>query len=217
MTLPRNITTGSYYHLYNRGYKKQVLFHDTNDWARMLFSILYYQSPARFSNTVRIVRSYTQVDGFDVPNESFSAVMNGRQVELVAFCLMPNHMHLLVRELVQGGISRYMQRVMVGYTMYHHTKYEQKGHVFESVFKSVPVVENDQLVYLSAYIHKNPSELKAWRGKEEHYPWSSLQDYVHENRWGGLLAQEIILDQFDGTSASNYRDYVKTSPAKGQD
>lgn len=127
---------------------------------------------------------------------------------------MPNHYHLLVRELVDGGIASYMQRLGTAYTKYFQTKYQVTGHVFENRYRAKLVADNEYLTHLSAYIHRNPRELKAWKGREVEYPWSSYQDYVTANRWGGLLAQEIILDQFEGTPRSNYADFVRTSPAK---
>ena len=107
-----------------------------------------------------------------------------------------------------------MQRVSVAYAKYFNQKYQTPGHVFQGPFKAIHIKDNRQLMYLSAYIHRNPRELRTWKDNEEHYPWSSLTDYVNENRWGGLLASEIILDQFEGTSKSNYASFVKTSSAK---
>lgn len=215
MTVARRIGTGDYYHVYNRGFAKRNLFVNQTDWVRMLFAILYYQSPARFDNTRRLCADFDPSLGFNTTPEEFSSVIGGRQVELVAFSLMPNHYHLLIRELIEGGLSRYLQRVQVSYTMYWNAKYETSGHVFQGRYNAKHIADNEYLTHLSAYIHRNPRELKAWKGREADYPWSSYQDYVKENRWGGLLAQEIILDQFEGTKQSNYADFVKTSPAKG--
>lgn len=217
MTLARGTGIGEYYHIYNRGAFKHGVFSDRTEHARFLFSILFFQSPALFKNASRIVRQFDTQAGFPVRDDDFNAVLEGRGVELVSFCIMGNHFHLLVRELAEGGISRYMQRIEVAYTKYFNTKYDASGHVFQGRYKAVHVADNEQLMHLSAYIHRNPRELKSWKGKEVEYPWSSYQDYVKENRWGGLLAQEIILDQFEGTAKSNYSDFVKSSPAKGLD
>jgi putative transposase len=214
MTAKRDIVPGEYYHIYNRGTRKAGLFLDSRDWARFLFGVLYFQSPTPFPQVGRLSKTYTSSEGFSVPDRDFANVLNGRSVELVSFCLMGNHFHLIVRELVEGGISRYMQRIELAYTRYFNTKYSMSGHVFQGRYRTVHVADNEQLMHLSAYIHRNPRELKVWKDKEERYPWSSYQDYVTENRWGGLLAQEIILDQFEGTDKSNYADFVKTSPAK---
>jgi len=74
------------------------------------------------------------------------------------------------------------------------------------------VQDNDQILHLSAYIHKNPIAIKEWRGKLDQYPWSSLTDYVHENRWGDLLQPAIVLDQFKGVK--DYKSFIKENVAK---
>ena len=128
---------------------------------------------------------------------------------------MPNHFHLTVKEVAEGGISQYMQRVLNAYTKYYNAKYNKFGHLFQGPYKIVHIEDNRQLLHLSAYIHRNPRELKKWRQKEDKYPWSSYQDYVFENRWGNLLSQNIISDQFE--SKHEYHNFVKTSTAKTLD
>lgn len=214
MAFARGLVPGEYYHVYNRAARGRTLFTNEAEWARFLFGILYYQSPTPFTNALRLSKTFEPKSGFVIPDADFENVLRARRVELVAFCIMPNHFHLLVRELVPGGISRYVQRVELSYTKYFNTKYDTSGHVFQGRFQAKHIPDNEYLMHLSAYIHRNPRELKAWRGRETAYPWSSYQDYVEVNRWGGLLAQEVVLDQFDGTTRSNYADYIKTSPAK---
>ena len=214
MSVARNLALGEYYHVFNRAAHKHGIFRENADWARFLFGVIYFQSPTLFPNVRRLAKTFQSKTGFEIPETDFQNVLLGKNVELVSFCLMNNHYHLILRELVEGGIARYMQRVNEAYAKYFNIKYETLGHVFQGPFKAVHVRDNRQLLYLSAYIHRNPHELKAWRGKEAEYPWSSLHDYTVENRWGGLLAPEIILDQFEGTSKSNYAGFVRSSTAK---
>lgn len=214
MTHARAIVTGEYYHVYNRGLGKRTVFQDRADYARFLFGVLYFQSPTLIAQVGRNARTFSDHGGFEVSETLFSNVQNGKHVELVAFCLMPNHYHLVLRQLTDGAIPRYMQRVDLAYARYANLRHEHTGHLFQSPYRSRLVSDNEYLTHLSAYIHRNPRELKGWKGREHEYPWSSYQDYVTENRWGGLLAQEIILDQFDGTKSSNYSDFVKSSLAK---
>ncbi len=214
MTLARGVAPEEYYHVFNRGAHRLPIFKDNIDRLRFLFLILYCQSPATTKNVNRIVRRGSAEEGFPVPLDEQEVMIRSRGVELVAFSLMPNHFHLLLKETVEGGISDYMQRVGTAYTMYFNTKYEASGHVFQGRYKSVHVKDNRQLTYLSAYIHRNPRELKDWKDKEEKYPFSSLQDYVDKNRWGNLIVTDIIAEQFAGAKDSNYRDFVRTSTAK---
>jgi putative transposase len=214
MTLARRLAPGEYYHVYNRAMHKSALFQTHTDWARFLFGVLYFQSPTLFPQAGRLVKTFTEHEGFIVSELDFKNVLTGKTIELVSFCIMPNHFHLILRELVEGGIAQYMQRVELAYTKYFNTKFSRSGHVFQGPYKTVHIQDNEQLTYLSTYIHRNPRELKTWKGREADYPWSSYQDYVKENRWGGLLAPEIILDQFEGSKRSNYADFARTSPAK---
>jgi putative transposase len=208
------IAPGEYYHVFNRGAFRQNIFLGKADWQRFLFSILYLQSNEPFTNISRLVTGFSTETGFPVPDDVTSVVLGNRSVELVAFCLMSNHYHLLLREAEEGGISSYMQRVANGYTKYFNTKHERSGHVFQGAYKAVHVKDDRQLLYLSAYIHRNPREIPEWKGREFEYPWSSLQDFTTANRWGGLIVPEIIVGQFEQTKESNYADFVRTSTSK---
>ncbi len=181
---------------------------------RFLFYILYGQSPIPFKNINRSVKKFSSQEGFLVDTENTNDVILNRTTELTAFCLMPNHFHLIVKETIEGGIANYLQRIGDGYTKYFNTKYEGSGRIFQGAYQAKHIPDNNYLLYLSAYIHRNPRELKAWKSKEFEYPWSSLQDFTEANRWGGLLMSDIIADQFENTPNSNYKDFVKTSTAK---
>jgi len=206
------IAPGEYYHIFNRGNNKQLIFLDARDWSRFLFLIIYLQSPIVFPKISRQVSSFVQNRAFDVENNVLEEIVKERYVELVNFALMPNHFHLIAHEFKDGGIANYMQRVLCAYTKYFNTKYDRSGHLFQGPYKAVHIEDNEQLLYLSSYVHKNPRELSEWKNREHLYPWSSYQDYVAENRWDKLLLQNIILDQF--SNKKEYGQYVKSSPAK---
>lgn len=214
MALARGIAPGEYYHLMNRGAGRMGVFKDRSDYMRMLFGVLHFQSPAQFPNMHRIIAKGSPTEGFPLPLEKQEEVINTRLVELAAFCIMGNHFHLLVKEVEEGGVAKYMQRVLTAYTMYFNAKYKTSGHLFQGRYKAVHVADDRQLTYLSAYIHKNPHDMAEWRGKEFEYPWSSLQDYTLANRWGGLIVPDVIVGQFERTKGSNYADFVRTSTAK---
>ena len=133
-------------------------------------------------------------------------------MSLVNFTQMPNHFHLTLLERVKNGISSYMQRVLNAYAKYFNTRYERSGHLFEAPFQAVHIEDNEKLLYLSAYVHRNQREIKKWKNREHLYPWSSYQDYIRENRWGELIEPGIVLKQF--SSKSEYKDFVETSGAK---
>lgn len=207
-----SITPGGYYHIFNRGNNKQPTFLDNRDRARFLFLIMHLQSPAIFQNISRQVAHYVKNSAFNIGGEDELKIVQNREVKIISFALMPNHFHLMVSELKSRGIAHYMQRVLCAYTKYFNTRHERSGHLFQGPYKAVHIKDNRQLLYLSSYIHKNPKEINEWKNKEHLYPWSSYQDFVKENRWGKLLQQNIILDQFSNKKEYGY--FVKSSLAK---
>lgn len=203
---------GEYYHIYLRGNNKQDIFYDARDMARLLFLVTCFQSPIGFDHIYRFVDSIVQSSALAISKKLTKEIIQKRYVELVSFAFMPNHFHLLVGETERGGVSQYMQRILTAYSKYLNIRYEKSGHIFQGPFQIVHITTNEQLLYLSAYIHRNPHELKEWKNRERLYPWSSYQDYIKKNRWGGLLKTDIILDQFK--KRKEYQEFVKTSGAK---
>jgi putative transposase len=203
------IIQGEYYHTFNRGNNKQPIFNNEKDQIRLLFLILYLQSPLTFYNISRQTNYFVKHRVF---NTSTKKIVENRYIELVAFTLMPNHFHLILHELKEGGISQYMQRVLNAYTKYFNTKYNISGHLFQGPFQTIRIKDDDQLLYLSAYIHRNIREIKDWTDKEHLFPWSSYQDYIGINRWKELLKKDIISEQFP--NSKKYKSFVEKSGAK---
>ncbi|MDP3762710.1 MAG: transposase [bacterium] len=208
------IAPGEYYHIYNRGVSKRIIFYDESDYARMLFLILFCQSPILVYNIGQRIKSFSKTGDFHLAPQIKKRILENRSVELTSFVLMPNHFHLKVCERDEGGISAYLQKVEIAYTKYFNAKYKHSGHLFQGPFKSVHVKTNEQALHLSAYLHRNPRELAGWKNKEQNYPWSSCQDYIGQNRWGEFVKRELILEQF--SSPKEYREFLDSSPAKAE-
>ena len=206
--------TNSHYHICNKSNNEQPIFLDERDYARFLFSVLFYQSPISFYNLGRQSSHFVKHSIFNISSDTLKKVISTRKVELNIFATMPSHFHLLAQEKTKGGISSYLQRLQNGYAKYFNAKYKKQGHLFQGAFRAIPVETDEQLLYLSAYIHRNPRELKEWKNKEAEYPWSSYQDLVKKNRWGELLKPDIILNQFSNTNS--YLKFIETSTAKLQ-
>ena len=204
---------GEYMHIFNRGNNKQSIFTNEHDRRRFLFGVLFFQAPVEISNISRFIAA-VQPSGLHIGLHIHIAdeVIKKRTVEVVSFTLMDNHFHLIVHELKKDGIPLYLSRIQNSYTQYVNTKYERTGHLFQGPYKSIRVASDEQLLYLSAYIHRNSRELKGWKGREHIYPWSSYQDYIGENRWGKLLVPDIVLDHFE--NKKEYRETVEESGAK---
>lgn len=197
------------YHIYNRSIEKKPIFVDQKDCVRALANIFIFQGATvsinPFSRATKIIAEPRR---FSREFERLCDVVNeDRLVELVAFSLMKTHLHLIVHELQEDGVPRYMSRIGNSFTKYHNTRYERKGPLFEGSYNARLIDSDDYLLHASVYIHKNISEVEKWRGKEWKYPWSSLQDFTEGNRWGDLLRREIVLDHFE--TPSEYKKYVQ--------
>lgn len=203
---------GEYYHIYNRGNNKQPIFRDEKDWARLLFLVIYFQSRLTFYNLGRQVTHFVRHSVFNISDEITKEIIKNRSVELINFTLMPNHFHLIIHELKERGTSQCMQRILNAYTKYFNAKHKTSGHLFQGPFQVVHIENDNQLLYLSAYIHRNPREIKEWTNKEHLFPYSSYQDCINKNRWGELLRTDIVMGQF--SSEEKYRSFVETSGAK---
>ncbi|MFY9493364.1 MAG: transposase [Minisyncoccia bacterium] len=205
-----------YYHVLNRGNNKQTIFFNDADRIRFLLSILLFQSPLVIKNMDRVAKEFVQNpilhSNKEIDDEMIGDIISNRFVELICFTLMPNHFHLLIREIKKGGVAKYMQKIQISYTKYFNIKNDKVGHHFQGGYKAVHITKNNQLLYLSTYIHRNSREINLWKGRENLYPWSSLQDYTSINRWGDILKRNIILGQFE--NPKKYKEFVKNSSAK---
>jgi len=175
------LLSGGIYHLLNRGVDSRVVFQSKRDYERFLLTILECNS----SDVVAGNRCRRNL--FSISDSEDKKDQKGYPlVEILAFCLMPNHFHLVVKQLVDGGISKFMQRLGNSYTKYFNIKNERKGSLFMSRYKSVYVDSDSQFQHLITYVHANPLDLvmPEWRRGElknfnkakhflESYKWSS--------------------------------------------
>ena len=207
-----NFAKNEHYHVFSKGVNKEKIFIDDKDQVRFIFLMTHFQSPIRIYNISWYTESFLKKGSFSTKEDKVDEILKKRNVELIAFVLMPNHFHFLIRNLEDSILSVYMHRILTAYSKYFNAKYNRKGHVFHGPFGAVHVKNNNQLLHLSSYIHKNPKEIGSWKNSYDQYPWSSYQDYIGLNRWGNFLSTEIVLKQFK--DQAKYRDFVSTSTAK---
>ena len=205
----RTFSPHTYYHIFNRGFEKRVIFHDERDYQRFLFSLLFLQKPISILNTSMNCSRYFKLGELLPSTESLIGETES-MIELINFCIMPNHFHITIKTKSEAHVSRYLQKVLASYTKYYNKKYERDGFIFGGPFKHVEVSTEQQLLYLSAYIHRNPVDLVEWQSRLSQYPWSSYSDYVNFNRWGDLLRIERIMDFYQ----DDYGSFVMGSGAK---
>ncbi len=210
MTRPIEFAPEEFYHVYNRGTEKRKIFMARNDYGRFL-ALMYLanqEEPTELKLQGRTL-------------ERIRKPRKGKQlVDIVTYCLMPNHFHLLIREIEEGGISKFMQKLTTGYTMYFNKRNERNGSLFQGRFKATHVADDRYLRYLISYIHLNPIKLIEPKWKEtgitnkvlaerylETYTPSSYLDYLGKKRLEGMvLSREALPEYF--SSCADFKIFV---------
>lgn len=186
-----SFVSGEYYHIYSRGNSKQKIFLDEADYDRFLTLLFLCNSKLNinFRNVIDAIKNPLAFEREET------------LVDIGAFCLMPNHFHLLIRERGEGNISLFMKKLLTAYVMYFNKKYERTGSLFEGKFKSEHVGEDNYLKYLFSYIHLNPVKLIDSKWKIEgirdkskaqkyalHYEYSSYASLGNESqKWNKII------------------------------
>jgi REP element-mobilizing transposase RayT len=139
-----------------------------------------------------------------------------KEVSLLAYCLLSNHIHLLV-ETPQGNLSKMMQAFQTSYTLYFNRRHGRSGHVFEQRYKALLVDKDNYLLQVSRYIHRNPVAAKLVERPQD-YRWSSYGAYVSSKPALGLSTSQV-LEQLGGKrrreQIRNYREYVESDLGGG--
>lgn len=203
---------GEFYHIYNRGIDKREIFVDASDYAR-------FQSLLFVGNTDM---SISLKDLYRQGVNPFELDVDNKLVSIGAYCLMPNHFHILATPLIDNGISIFMQKICTAYSMYFNRKYERSGSLFQGKFKSQLAAEDRYLKYLFSYIHLNPVKLIESDWKEtgirnrdrveeylRNYKYSSLAEMLGQQR-----SESVILDS---ASFPNYFENISKAEEEVRD
>ena len=170
------LVTGEVYHVFSRSIAGYKVFNDDDDFTRMLQLLKYYQikNDLRFSDFIET--GLVQQEGF---NNAFNIISKDKNklVQIVAYCFMPTHIHLILKQLAEKGISTYMGNILNSYSRYFNTLHKRKGPLWESKFKNVRVANDDQLLHLTRYIHLNPTTASLSK-KPEDWDYSSYNEYL---------------------------------------
>jgi putative transposase len=199
-----NFSVDEFYHLYSRGVDKRVVFDDDNDRSRFI-KLLFVCNHSESIVFRDLSRDSSLQDIFDFPADQ-------SLVDIGAYCLMPNHFHLLVHEKKEGGVSIFMKKLLTAYSKYYNTKNKRKGALFDGNFKAQHLDDDNYLKYIYAYIHLNPVKLVYPKWREENglfdvesaknfietYSYSSYGDYTGNNRkLGKILNRGAFPDYFE--------------------
>lgn len=205
-------SVGENYHVFNSGNNSQLIFLDERDRIRFLFLILYLQSPTPVNHITSYIDYFKKNSRFNVSGKITAKLKENSLVQIINFSIMPSYFHLTLTEKTKGGISRYMHKILVSYAKYFNTRYRKSGHLFQGTFHLSHIKTEEELLHLSAYIHKSPRELHEWRNRAHLYPWSSYQDYYGDNRFVQFLSTKTIKDKFK--TPEDYKSFVDESKAQ---
>lgn len=182
--------------------ERRPIFTHKWEYRRALNTIGYYRflkPPIRYSKYI-ILEERRRIQLLD------ALLVSQLQVDILAFCLMPNHFHLLLRQTADDGISRFVSKFCDSYSKYFNIKHDRVGPLFQGPFKAVRVESEEQLIHLSRYIHLNPiSSFLIKEPELDSYSWSSLTEYLAPQ--GSTISNpKFILELFK--SPNKYRDFV---------
>ncbi len=196
---------GGYYHIYNRGVEKRQIFMDEMDYSVYISYLATYLSPEDLQGP----SLQEKVSPSKVSKNYFG------EIKLLAYCLMPNHFHLMLTQETEHGIDHFMRSMSTKYVRYFNTKYKRVGPLFQGIYKAVRIQDEYQFVYLSKYIHRNPIDLFACKDgpcRLVDYKYSSYGNYLHLFSQGWLDTEEIsglFGNVNKQISYRNYREFVE--------
>src|SRR3989344_6204884 len=194
------LVTDNIYHIFNRGVNKQNIFSSESDYDYFLRSATHYLIKSSKFSYEKFKSS--KPSGANDPG---SLGLNDKpKVKIIAYVLMPNHFHFLMKQIADTGITSYMQQLSNSYSHYFNTKHERVGPLFQSRFKNVLIETDDQLTHLSRYIHLNPL-VSGVTNKLSEYPWSSYVTYLQKSK-SEIVDPAPILEHF--TSPEAYEEFV---------
>jgi putative transposase len=188
------------YHAYNRGVEKRKIFLDDQDYEVFLHLLKYYLSPTyktsphpiNTTGKIKLIRPR--------PLKNLN-----QEVELIAYCLMPNHYHLLLKQTTIDGMTKLLRRVATTYSLYFNRRHKRVGYLFQGRYKATQVEDQASLLHLSRYIHLNPYKYVT-RSHLVSYKYFSYP-YFLRLKTADWLHPEIVLSLI-----KNYKDFVEQSP-----
>lgn len=197
------LTNGQYYHIYSRSIAKYIIFNKDNEFDRFIQLLDLY----RFQKFGYKYSAFEKLDS-STQHEIVSNLRHGsdRIVSVVAYCIMPTHIHLLLKQNKTNGITNYMSKALNSYSRYFNTRHKRIGPLWAGRFKSVIVRDDQQLLHLTRYIHLNPTSAGLVERPND-WQQSSYQEYI--NKVGSKTALCETEDLFD-ISPSDYRKFVNS-------
>lgn len=186
---------GEYYHVYNRGTDKRNIISDQRDADRFIQGMIEF-------NTLEPIGSLYELSfQKNKFGDQVVKLERGKEkplVEIICYCLNPNHYHMLVKQISENGISKLLKRLGGGYSWYYNNRHKRKGTLFQGVFKAIHVDSNEYLLHLSAYINLN-DRVHQLGDQVAKLVRNSMSEYMGETKTN-LCSKDIVLGQFNDKS-----------------
>lgn len=169
MTVRRHsFSIEEFYHLYNRGVDKRFIFLDKSDKERFIRLLYVCNSSERL-----VYKSIKKLPLDEI-------IIGKKLVAIGAYCLMDNHFHILIKEVTEGGLVKFMSKLLTAYSKYFNKKYDRSGALFSSEFKATHLDNDEYLKYIFAYIHMNPIKLIDPNWRENYMDFNTTHDFLKE-------------------------------------
>lgn len=188
---------GEYYHVFNRGVEKRKIFVTEGDYGRFLLCLKEF-------NQLDPVYSLYRMNQLPV---EVKPLRKKKLVDIIAYCLNPNHFHLLLKQVTPNGISEFMRRIGTGYTGFFNFKNKRSGVLFQGSYKSVRIRSTAHLLYLSAYVNDNHFIHSYSKRDEKIWKYSSMPEYLGKPSFA-LCSKKLLMEHFNA-DAEDYFKYVK--------
>jgi putative transposase len=197
---------GGYYHIYNRGVEKREIFQDSQDYEIYLAYIEDYLRPKN-SNDIYKRLNVPGIKAWEKERLLKLLRMNNysETIDLMAYCLMPNHFHLFLKQNAVGSIYKFINSLNTRYVMYFNKKYKRVGHLFQSRYKAVLITNEAQYLHLSRYIHK---QALAVPNASEYGQPSSYPEYIGKRNTPWVHPEEILSFFSKSTPSLSYEHFV---------
>lgn len=206
---------GDFFHLVNRGIEKRKIFLEEKDYLRFVYNLYDFNDEENVTFSYWNRRKFSDVRH---PNRNERKEI----VDILSWCLMPNHPHVFVQEKVDGGISLFSQKIIGGYTKYFNEANQREGVLFQGGTKIIKINRDSHLIHLPFYIMANPLDLiePKWREEGirnlkraieflENYEYSSLHDLIGKINFPFTINKALFYKLFDNNEKQFREDFIK--------
>ena len=200
------LISGHVYHVFNKSIDSRKIFSSDKNCRLMLELMKYYRSGKALPSFSRIRDIKDPIRKKQIVQQT--SIIRYFRVDIIAYCLMPNHFHLLLRQKMDDGISKYLSDMINSFTRNYNMRAQRMGPLFLPRFQANRIVSAEQLIHTSRYIHLNPfaSDVVSDMSKLVNYPWSSLHEYI-QKKTKPLTNSKSVLSEFSN-NRDEYRKFV---------